>query len=393
MPLIEAICAQHDELTAWRRDFHKHPELGYQEERTAGLVAERLRQFGCDDVITGMAGTGVVGVIHGKEAGKGDGVGLRADMDALPIVEETGLPYASIHQGKMHACGHDGHTTMLLGAARYLAATRDFAGTVYAIFQPAEEGGAGGERMVQEGLFARFPMREIYGMHNWPGHPVGTFAAIAGPMMAAVDTFDITLAGRGGHAAMPQDTIDPIIAATHLVQALNTIIARNVRASDQAVVSVTQIHAGDAFNVIPASAIVRGTVRTYDPTTREAIEERIRHMITGVDATFGVSGTLRYWRGYPPTVNSEAETAFALRVASEIVGDTHIDTNISPSMGGEDFAYMLSERPGCYIRVGNGPASGGRQLHSPQFDFNDEILPYGASYWARLAERALPLSA
>ena len=389
MPIINRIAEFQADMTAWRRDLHAHPELGYEETRTAATVAEKLRAFGCDEVVTGIAATGVVGVIRGRMAGDG-AIGLRADMDALPIQESTGHAWASTVPGKMHACGHDGHTTMLLGAARYLAETRNFQGTAVVIFQPAEEGGGGGQKMLEEGLLERFPLQTVWGMHNWPGHEVGTFAARTGPMMAAVDTFDITITGEGGHAAMAYLARDPIVVVGQLIQAVQTIVSRNVKAVDAVVVSITRVHSGDAFNVVPETASVWGTVRTYLPETRELVRRRLNEILTGLEAAFGVRIECNYALGYPTTVNSEAETEFALEVARELAGAEHVRDDIEPSMGAEDFAYMLQERPGCYIRIGNGPMTGGRTLHSPHFDFNDAILPWGASYWARLVERALP---
>ncbi|WGF87338.1 M20 aminoacylase family protein [Marinivivus vitaminiproducens] len=387
MPIINRIADFQDDMTEWRRDFHAHPELGYEEVRTSAVITERLKAFGLDEVHTGLAGTGVVGVIRGSEPGE-DAIGLRADIDALPIEEKTGVAYASTHPGKMHACGHDGHTTMLLGAARYLAETRRFAGTAYVIFQPAEEGGAGARKMVEDGLFGRFPMRAVFGMHNWPGMPIGEIAARVGPMMAAADVFAITITGRGGHGAMPHETRDPIVVAATLVQMLQTIVSRNVKALDNAVVSVTQIHAGDAHNVIPGTAQVGGTVRTFSREAQDLVKERMHAIAKGLEASFDVEIEVGYRHGYPVTANSEAETELALATAADVANRTGSD--IEPAMGSEDFSFMLNERPGCYIWLGNGPSEGERKLHSAYYDFNDQVLPYGASYWARLVERALP---
>lgn len=388
MPIINRIAEFHDDMVAWRHDFHAHPELGYEETRTSGVIAERLKAFGLDEVHTGLGGgTGVVGVIRGRSPGS-EAIGLRADIDALPIEEKTGVPYASTHPGKMHACGHDGHTTMLLGAARYLAETRRFSGTAYVIFQPAEEGGAGARVMVEEGLFTQFPMRSVFGMHNWPGIPVGEMAARVGPMMAAADVFEFTITGKGGHGAMPFETRDPIVVAASLVQMLQTIVSRNVKALDQAVVSVTQIHAGDAHNVIPGAARVGGTVRTFAPEVQALVKERMHAIAKGLEASFEVGIELSYRHGYPVTANSAAETELALAAAAEVA--EHSGSRIEPAMGSEDFSFMLNERPGCYIWLGNGPSDGERKLHNAHYDFNDDALPLGASYWARLVERALP---
>ena len=392
MAVVNRIAAFHDEMTAWRRDLHRHPELGFEEHRTAALVADRLRSFGVDEVHTGVARTGVVGVLRGKGGGgsAGEAIGLRADMDALPIREATGKDHASRNEGVMHACGHDGHTTMLLGAARYLAETRNFAGTVYLIFQPAEEMLGGGEAMVREGLFERFPMRRVFGLHNWPGLPVDSFAIRPGPLMAASDRFDIVVTGRGTHAAMPQLGRDPVLAAAHLVLALQAIVAREVAPAEQAVVSVTEVHGGDAYNVIPPEVTLRGTARSFTPEVRDLIERRMAEVAAGVAATLGVTARLAFERGYPPTVNHEAETDLAAEAAAEVVGAANVDRDPTPRTGAEDFAYMLEARPGSYILMGNGPADGERMLHNPNYDFNDESLPVGASYWARLVERLLP---
>jgi amidohydrolase len=386
MAIINRIGEFHQDMAAWRRDFHAHPELGFEEHRTSSIVADKLKAFGVDEIHTGIAKTGVVGVVR---AGGGSGaIGLRADMDALPIDEASGAPHASRTAGKMHACGHDGHTTMLLGAARYLAETRNFDGTVYLIFQPAEEMLGGGRVMLEEGLLERFPMSQLYGLHNWPKLPVGSFAVRPGPMMAAADRFTLTLRGQGGHGAMPELARDPVVAAAQIVLAMQTIVSRNIDPVKQAVVSVTQVHGGDAFNVIPQTTMIAGTCRSFAPEVRDLIERRITSIGHGVGDALQVEVDVAYERGYPPTVNSEAETALAAQAAAEVVGDERVDRATPPVMGAEDFSYMLEQRPGSYIFMGNGRAEA--PLHSPQYDFNDEALTVGASYWARLVERLLP---
>jgi amidohydrolase len=386
MAIINRIGEFHQDMTAWRRDLHAHPELGFEEHRTAALVADRLKAFGLDEIHTGIARTGVVGVLR---AGTGSGaIGLRADMDALPIDEASGAPHASRTSGRMHACGHDGHTTMLLGAARYLAETRNFDGTVYLIFQPAEEMLGGGRVMLEEGLLERFPMSQLYGLHNWPKLPVGSFGVRPGPMMAAADRFTLTLHGQGGHGAMPELARDPVVAAAQIVLAMQTIVSRNVDPVKQAVVSVTQIHSGDAFNVIPQTAMIAGTCRSFAPEVRDLIERRITSISHGVGEALQVEVHVAYERGYPPTVNSEAETVLAAQAAADVVGDERVDRATPPVMGAEDFSYMLEQRPGSYIFMGSGRPEA--PLHSPQYDFNDEALTVGASYWARLVERLLP---
>jgi len=385
MPVINRIADFHADITAWRRDLHAHPELQYDVHRTAGKVAELLRSFGVDEVVTGIGRTGVVGVIRGR--GPGRVIGLRADMDALPITERTGKPHASTNTGRMHACGHDGHTAMLLGAARYLAETRNFDGTAILIFQPAEEGGAGGRAMVEDGLMERFGIEEVYGLHNLPGMPAGTFGIREGGIMAATDEFQIVIEGRGGHAALPHNTIDPVMIAAQLVTALQTIVSRNVDPMRSAVLSVTMIQAGDAFNVIPRSVKLTGTVRTLDNAIRDFMEERLKAVTQGLVGTFGATADVHYRRGYPVTVNAPQQTAFAAAVAGEVAGMDGIDANADPTMGGEDFAYMLQARPGAYIFLGNGDSS---ELHTDTYDFNDDIIPAGVSYWARLVESGGP---
>ena len=364
MAIINRIADFHEEMTAWRRDLHAHPELGFKETRTAKIVAEKLKTFGFDEVHVGIAKTGVVGVLR---AGHGDdAIGLRADMDALPIEETTGKPYASTVSGAMHACGHDGHTTMLLGAARYLAETRNFNGTVYVIFQPAEEGEGGGRVMIEDGLFERFPMSQVYGMHNWPGRPVGSFAMRAGPIMAATDQFVIDVKGRGGHAAAPHLCRDPLVTAAQIATSMQTIVSRNTDPVGNGVVSVTQIHGGDALNVIPETAMLAGTARSFTPEIRQLLEDRIRDIPGHIAKAHGIEAEVDFRRGYPPTVNSEAETEFAADTAAEIAGEDRVDRDTPPVMGGEDFAYMLEQKPGSYIFIGNGGDETTPMLHNPR---------------------------
>ncbi|WIY53382.1 M20 aminoacylase family protein [Devosia sp. YIM 151766] len=388
MPVLNRVAELQPEIAAWRRDFHAHPEVLFDVHRTAGIVAEKLQAFGCDEIITGLGRTGVVGVINGRTNTSGRTIGLRADMDALPMTERTGAAHASTIAGKMHACGHDGHTAMLLGAARYLAETRNFDGKVALIFQPAEEGGGGGKVMIDDGLFDRVSIDEVYGMHNWPGMPIGAFGIREGGIMAATDRFYIDIEGRGGHAARPQQTIDPIIVAAQLVTAMQTIVSRNLDPLESAVLSVTMIEAGEADNVISRTAKITGTVRTLDGGVQDFIEARLAELVPQFAASFGASAAIRYVRGYPVTVNAAEQTAFAAAVAREIVGPERVDAETVPSMGGEDFSFMLNERPGAYIFIGNGDST---ELHTDTYDFNDEAIPVGVSYWVRLAERALPL--
>ena len=383
MPVINRVAEFQDEIAAWRRDFHQNPELQYDVYRTAGKVAELLRAFGVDEVVEGIGRTGVVGVIKGR--GPGKTIGLRADMDALPITEKTGAPYASQTSGKMHACGHDGHTAMLLGAAKYLAETRNFDGTAVLIFQPAEEGGAGGKAMLEDGLMERFGIAEVYGMHNMPGTPLGHFGVRAGGIMAASDAFDIVIEGEGGHAAFPHNTVDPVLIAAHMITALHSIVSRDIDPMKSAVLSVTMLQAGEAFNVIPQTVKLTGTVRTLDETLRDYIEERLRAVAQGIATTFGGKADISYRRGYPVTVNTPDEADYAARIAAEVAGEDRVDANAVAKMGGEDFSYMLQARPGAYIFLGNGPSS---ELHSDTYDFNDEIIPVGVSYWVRLVEGA-----
>lgn len=387
MPVINRVAEFADEITAWRRQIHENPELGYEEHKTAAFVAEKLKEFGVDEIVTGMGRTGVVAVIKGRKTGSGKVVGIRADMDALPIVEATNKPYASKTPGKMHACGHDGHTAMLLGAAKYLAETRNFDGTAIMIFQPAEEGGGGGEAMVQDGLMERFGIQEVYGLHNMPGIPVGAFAIRPGPQMAAADRFEITIEGKGGHAARPHDCIDPLLTASQVVMALQTIAARTADPLDSVVVSVCEFKAGDAFNVIPQTAHLKGTVRTLLADTRDMAERRISEICKGIAAAAGATATVQYHRGYPVTVNDPGKTEFAVKVAGLVAGESKVDQTVLPLMGAEDFSYMLEKRPGAYIFMGNGDTAG---VHHPAYDFNDEAIPYGVSYLAQVAERAMP---
>lgn len=383
MPVINRIAEFADEVAGWRRDFHAHPELGYDVHRTAARVAELLESFGVDEIVTGIGRTGVVAVIRGR--GPGRTIGLRADMDALPITERTGAAYKSLTDGKMHACGHDGHTAMLLGAAKYLAETRNFDGTAILIFQPAEEGGAGGRAMVEDGLMERFGIEEVYGLHNMPGRPLGTFGVRAGGIMAASDEFNITIEGSGGHAAIPHTTVDPVIVAAQLIIALQTLVSRNVDPMRSAVLSVTMLQAGNAFNVIPQTVKLTGTIRTLDEEVRDFMEARLRQVSDGIATTFGAKATVNYRRGYPVTVNAPAQASFAAEVAAEVVGADRVEPSADASMGGEDFSYMLRARPGAYVFLGNGKSS---DLHSDTYDFNDEIIPVGVSYWVKLVETA-----
>jgi amidohydrolase len=387
MPVINRIADFQVEMAAWRRDIHAHPETAFEEHRTAEIVARLLQSFGIA-VERGVARTGVVGTLVGSRPG-GRGIALRADMDALHVHEKTGLPHASKNDGRMHACGHDGHTAMLLGAAKYLAETRNFAGTVHFIFQPAEENEGGARVMVEEGILDRYPVEAVYGMHNWPGLPAGQFAIRPGPMMAAFDIFEIIVEGRGAHAAMPHLGVDPIVAAAQIVGGLQTIASRTIDPLQGAVVSVTQIHGGDTWNVIPESVVLRGTTRSFDHVVRDALEPAIRRIAEGVCAALGASARMRYERRYPPTVNSPAETERAAATAAALVGGDNVRRDLLPSMGAEDFACFLERKPGAYIWIGNGAAANQAMLHNPHYDFNDEILALGASYWARLAETAL----
>ena len=391
MPINNRIADFHADLTAWRRDLHANPEIAFEEHRTAAVVAAKLEEFGIE-VHRGLAGTDVVGTLKGNQPGDRS-IALRADMDALPMPEANSFEHASRNAGAMHACGHDGHTVMLLGAARYLAETRNFAGTVHFVFQPAEEGGGGGRIMVEEGLFDKFPAEEVYGMHNWPGLPAGQFAARVGPVMAATDQFEITIEGRGGHAAQPNKTVDPVVVGSQIVGALQTIASRNADPIKSVVVSVTQFHAGSAFNVIPQSAWLCGTIRTFDAELRRQAQQRLKEIAEGIALAMGGSAAVNFRFGYPATVNHAAQTEKALAIAERVAGAGNVDHDVAPSMGGEDFAYMLLEKPGAYIFIGNGPEVEGQKLHQVNYDFNDEILPVGASYWAQLVEDVLTKAA
>ncbi|MBL3702767.1 amidohydrolase [Sulfitobacter sp. BDSS02] len=377
-----------ESLTEFRRDLHQNPELLYDVTRTAATVAEALRAAGVDEVVEGIGRTGVVGVIHGQSNNSGRTIGLRADMDALPIHEDTGKPWASKVDGKMHACGHDGHTTMLLGAARQLVESRAFDGTVIVIFQPAEEGGAGAKAMIDDGLFTRWPCNEVYGMHNRPNLPVGEFTIASGPIMGSVDEVRISIEGRGGHAARPDETIDPLPIASAIIQAVQTITSRTVDPMDNAVVSLCTIHAGNAFNVIPQTLEITGTVRTLREEVRSHIEAQLSAIIPNIAAGYGATGTLEYIRMYPVTVNHERETMLAAAAAQEVAGESKVSLDMPPVLGGEDFSFMLNEVPGAMINVGNGPSAG---LHHPKYDFNDDVISWGCSYWTTLVRQRLPL--
>ena len=385
MPVKNRFAELLPEITAWRRDLHENPEILFETHRTSAIVAEKLKEFGCDEIVTGIGRTGVVGVIHGKTDTSGKAIGLRADMDALPIHEQTGLAYKSKVDGAMHACGHDGHTAMLLGAAKYLSETRNFDGKVVVIFQPAEEGGGGGKEMCDDGMMERFGIQEIYGMHNWPGKPVGSFAIRPGAFFAAADQFEITIEGKGGHAAKPQETIDTTVVASHIVIALQTIASRNVDPVEQVVVSVTSFETSSkAHNVIPQTVHLRGTVRTLSDATQDLAQKRLIEIAEGTAKTFGAHAEVTYVRGYPVMVNSETQTAFAAKVAKSVSGDCETAPLV---MGGEDFAFMLQERPGAYILVGNGDTA---SVHHPEYNFSDEAIPAGCSWWAEIVEQRMP---
>ena len=385
MPVKNRLAEMQDEITAWRRDIHENPEILFDTHRTSALVAEKLQAFGCDEVVTGIGRTGVVGVIKGRSTGSGKVIGLRADMDALPIHEQTGVDYASKTPGAMHACGHDGHTAMLLGAAKYLSETRNFDGTVVVIFQPAEEGGGGGREMCEDGMMDRWNIQEVYGMHNWPGKPVGSFAIREGAFFAATDQFDIHLEGRGGHAAKPHETVDTTVMAAQLVTALQTIASRNADPVDQVVVSVTSFETSSkAYNVIPQRVHLKGTVRTQSTAMRALAEERIKALATGLAGSFGGRAEVLYHKGYPVMVNTPEQTAFAAEVAKAVSGQCDEAPLV---MGGEDFAFMLEERPGAYILVGNGDTA---MVHHPEYNFNDDAIPAGCSWWAEIVERRMP---
>ena len=386
MTLYPRIKEWQAQLVAWRHDFHAHPETAFEEFRTAARVAELLQSFGLE-VHTGVGRTGVVGVLRAGSGARS--IGLRADIDALHVQEVNDFAHRSQNPGRMHACGHDGHTTMLLGAARYLAETRDFDGTLNFIFQPAEENEGGGRAMVEDGLFERFPCQAVYGLHNWPGMPVGQFGVISGPMMASYDVFEIVVKGRGAHAAMPHEGIDPVTLSASLVHELQTIVSRNIRPVDAAVVSVTQIHGGDTWNVIPPEVVLRGTTRSFKPEVQDLVERRMRQVCAGLAATHEAEITLRYERRYPATINSAAEANIAADAMRKVAGADNVHTDLEPTMGAEDFAFLLQKRPGAYGWIGNGPGTAGCLLHNPGYDFNDEILTLGASYWVTLAEEIL----
>lgn len=392
MKLLEPFLDWQKDIQSIRRDIHAHPELAYEEHRTADIVARCLEQWGIP-IHRGMGGTGVVGIISGK--GESDrAIGLRADMDALPMQEVNTFDHASTHQGKMHACGHDGHTAMLLNAARYLALHRNFDGTVYVIFQPAEEGGAGAKKMIEDGLFERFPMEAVFGMHNWHNMPVGSFGVTPGPIMASSNTFQILIKGKGAHGGMPNLGVDPVMAAVQLAQSLQTIVTRNRNPLDAAVLSITQIHTGSADNVIPAEAVMRGTVRTFTLETLDLIERRMKEISELTGAALGCEVEFLFNRNYPPTINHPKETAFCVKVMRDIVGHDQVNDHVQPTMGAEDFAFMLQEKPGCYVWIGNGLGDhrlpghgmGPCMLHNGSYDFNDELLPLGATYWVKIAE-------
>ncbi|MCC0070130.1 MAG: amidohydrolase [Rhodobacteraceae bacterium] len=386
MPVKNRFAELLPEITAWRRDFHENPELLFEVHRTAGKVADLLRGFGCDEVVEGIGQTGVVGVIRGRTDTRARVVGLRADMDALPIIEQTGLPYASKAQGKMHACGHDGHTAMLLGAAKYLTETRNFDGTAVVIFQPAEEGGGGGREMVADGMMDRFGIQEVYGMHNMPGIPVGTFAIREGAMMAAADQFDVVVTGKGGHAAKPHDCIDTTLVAAHIVIALQSIASRNVDPLKQVVVSVCTFRTeSEAYNVIPQTVHLKGTVRTMDHGVQDFVETRVKAICEATALAFGATASIEYRRGYPVTMNAPENTGFAAEVARSVSG--RVDTDTAPLMGAEDFSFMLNERPGAYIFLGNGDTA---MVHHPAYNFDDNAIPFGASWYAGMVEARMP---
>jgi hippurate hydrolase len=388
MPVINRIADFHPDMTAWRHDLHTHPELALQEVRTSGIVQQKLREFGVDEVHAGIAQTGVVGVIHGREPGPA--IGLRADMDALPIHEETGVPYASQTPGVMHACGHDGHTTMLLGAARYLAETRNFAGTAYVIFQPAEENKGGGRMMVEEGLFDRFPMNQVFGIHNWPNAPEGEFLWRDGPVMAAVADIEITITGKGAHGAQPHNGTDPIVVAAAIVQALQSIVARNMEPVEAGVVTIGSIQGGHIYNVIPETVRMLGTARWFAPEVGDLLEARVVKLATSIAEAFGATADARFIRSYPATINDPDAVAMCRRAAAAVVGDSRVQHMDKPTMGGEDFSFMLNKKQGAYLMLGGRRTPDDAMVHHPKYDFNDAILPIGASYFVQLVEQLLP---
>ena len=388
MPIVNRVAALSDEMAAWRHDFHENPELLYEVHRTAGIVADRLREFGCDEVVTGIGRTGVVGVIRGRKSTSGKTIGLRADMDALPIAEASGVAYASKIPGKMHACGHDGHTAMLLGAAKYLTETRNFDGTAVVIFPPAEEGGAGGKAMVDDGLMTRWGIQEVYGLHNMPGLPEGYFATTPGAMLASSDTLKIIVHGKGGHAgAAPHEAVDSVLIGAQIINALQSIVSRNLDPLKSAVISITMFEAGTAFNVIPETVTLGGTVRTLDPAVRDLVERRIGEVASSIAKAYGGSAETDYGRMYPVTLNHTREAGIAAEVARDVVGADRVNENLVPVMGAEDFAFMLEARPGAFVFLGMGD---GPMCHHPAYKFNDNILGHGASYWVRLVEKQMP---
>jgi hippurate hydrolase len=387
MPIVNRVAAMHDEITQWRRDLHAHPELLFDVHRTAGVVAEKLKAFGCDEVVPGIGQTGVVGVIRGRKSGSNKVIGLRADMDALPIDEQTNVPYRSKTPGVMHACGHDGHTAMLLGATKYLAETRNFDGTAVVIFQPAEEGGGGGREMVKDGMMERFGINEVYGMHNSPDLPIGEFALRRGPVMAAADKLRIDIEGKGTHAAKPHLGIDTILVGAQIVNQLQSIVSRNLDPLQSGVVSICTFKSGDTDNVIPQTAMMLGTVRTLMPEVQDMIEKRVSEVVEGVAKLHGATAKVTYVRNYPITINHDKQTDFAASIAAQISGANKVNTDLAPVMGAEDFSFMLNERPGAFIFVGNGESAG---LHHPAYNFNDDAIPVGTSYWVRLVETAMP---
>jgi amidohydrolase len=387
MPIVNRVADLHSEIAEWRRDLHAHPEILYDVHRTAATVAEKLKAFGCDEVVPGIGRTGVVGVIRGRKSTSGKTIGLRADMDALPITELNDLPYKSTEPGKMHACGHDGHTAMLLGAARYLAETRDFDGTAVVVFQPAEEGGAGALAMLEDGMAERFGIDEFYGMHNYPGMPLGEFGINSGPIMAAADYVTIDIEGYGGHAARPHKTIDPVLVGAHIITGIQSVVSRNTDPLKSAVVSICVVEAGSADNIIPQTVRLRGTARTLDDKVQDMVEANLHRLVENTAAAFGATAKLTYRRNYPVLVNHEHETGFAASVAKEIAGAERVNTQLPAMMGAEDFSFMLRKRPGAFIWVGNGDSAG---LHHPRYNFNDDAIPVGTSYWVRLVETALP---
>ena len=387
MPIINRVADMHQDVNQWRRDLHANPEILYDVVRTAGVVREKLEAFGCDEVASEIGRTGVVGVIKGRKSASGKVIGMRADMDALPMTEDTGLAYASRTPGRMHACGHDGHTAMLLGAAKYLCETRNFDGTAIVIFQPAEEGGAGGKAMLEDGLMERWGIQEVYGMHNMPGMPVGAFAMRSGPLLAASDAIHIEVTGKGAHAARPHESIDTVLVAAQIVTGLHAVVSRNVDPLQAGVISICMFNAGEAINVIPEKAVLRGTARSLTAHVRDTLERRVLEVAEATARMHGATVNARYERCYPITRNHERQTAFAAEVAAQVAGRDKVDTNTAPLMGGEDFSFMLEARPGAFIFIGNGNTAG---LHHPKYDFNDLAAPAGISYWARLVETAMP---